>query len=230
MQQRVLRVIGSSFILFGAILALNSFQTITGYVVFAGADVHFGSLIAIFLIVGGILILSVSQESWRDRESRLIGMIGDEKYERLTEEEKHTYNKALRRNEKKEEKHSRADENEDASSRLYISNGALERAKKDPYVFANRERFLNEIQRIARNPEARQQEQIGDFSISPQGHTMIRVAWHYDAQTKTIFIDDLLYHQANRRYVDDWNKRARGKKITRKIYEDKGYVAFNGKL
>lgn len=107
--------------------------------------------------------------------------------------------------------------------RIFISRIALERAEKDDYINKNWNDYLKEIQMIQGDPRSRPQERIGEFSVSPRGHKMIRVAWHYDPQTNSIYIDDVLYHKGDLRYNEGWNKRATSSHITRRTYAEKGY-------
>lgn len=233
MNKIVFRISGIFFIFFGLVIGFNSLQNITGYVVFENADVHFGSVLALSLILGGIVILTVGgrQEEYSDRESRLREIMGDRRYEGLSEEEKISYYKALRRNEVKEVKRSvqeNGSERKD-SLRIMVSAEALDRARKDSFIFNAKERYIHEIEKIAEGLRNIQQEVIGDFHVSPQGNNQIRVAWHKDSKGN-VYIDDLLYHTKQGMYVDKWNERARKGEINRGTYSKKGYNAFSGKL
>ncbi len=114
-------------------------------------------------------------------------------------------------------------EEKESKLEIFISNKALERSKKDRFIRQNLAQYRDEIRMITANPQARPQEHVGDFSVSPQGHKNIRVAWHYDRQTKTLYIDDLLYHKKEHEYVDKWNRKATKREITREDYKKAGY-------
>ena len=106
---------------------------------------------------------------------------------------------------------------------IFISQKALERAKRDRKIKENIKRYRAEIQKIAADPHQRPQEILGEFHVSPQGHTDIRVAWHYEPHENRLYIDDLLYHRGEKTYVDKWNEKAARRKITRRDYQGAEY-------
>ena len=114
--------------------------------------------------------------------------------------------------------------------RVFISRKASERAAKDNFVRNNLGKYMREIEMIRQNPSQRPQERVGEFSVSPRGHNPIRVAWHYDPKTNTLYIDDFRYHVAEHKYDDNWNNNATDGKITRRDYATSGYEAFSGSL
>ncbi|MEK6898750.1 MAG: hypothetical protein AABW79_01500 [Nanoarchaeota archaeon] len=101
---------------------------------------------------------------------------------------------------------------------------ARERMRKDNFVRGNKKKYVKEVEMIAQSPKQRGQERIGQFSVSPRGHNNIRVAWHYDSKTNTIYVDDLLYHKNGRTYVDNWNNRATDGEITKGSYSGYGSI------
>ena len=112
-----------------------------------------------------------------------------------------------------------------------ISRKALDRAEKDDSIRRRWNKFANEIEMIARNPEERPREKIGDFLVSPRGYggsAAPRIAWTFDSSTNTLTVYDLLYHVDSQRYVDNWNHQARDGRITRKTYERNGFEDFRG--
>ncbi|MBI2629977.1 hypothetical protein HYW76_02655 [Candidatus Pacearchaeota archaeon] len=113
--------------------------------------------------------------------------------------------------------------------RIMISRPALERARKDGYIKNHLSKYKGFIRKIAANPINPVKENIGDFSISPLGAPNERVAWHYDARTNTLYIDDVLYHDSDRRYVDNWNKKVTSRKVTKSQYQQSGYVKYDEK-
>ncbi len=58
MKRRVFLITGTSFLFMGFVILLNSFQGMTGFVVFDGADVSFGTYAGLWFVLGGILLLS----------------------------------------------------------------------------------------------------------------------------------------------------------------------------
>ena len=108
---------------------------------------------------------------------------------------------------------------------FFISAKAIERLNDDSRVGGYYGRYDSEIEQIAKNPSLRQShhnsEKIGEFTVSPQGESDIRVAWHM--QGNRVYIDDLLYHK-ERKYVGNWNNQARTGQITIVgTYYPKGY-------
>ena len=114
--------------------------------------------------------------------------------------------------------------------KIQISRYALERAKKDPFIKENIDRYENEIEMISKNPGSRPQEKIGEFNVSPRGRSYngLRVAWHFDAGANTLFVDDLLYHTRGGDYVDDWARKVnRLGEIKIQNYRERGYEPFS---
>ncbi len=113
---------------------------------------------------------------------------------------------------------------------VLISRLAVERSERDPRVKQNLKRYVNEIERLKADPLARPQERIGEFSVSPRGRSPdgLRVAWHYDQQNNILYIDDLLYHEKENKYVGNWNKKAKERTLTKSDYAKSGYVAYSG--
>ncbi|MBI5804297.1 DUF308 domain-containing protein [Candidatus Pacearchaeota archaeon] len=112
---------------------------------------------------------------------------------------------------------------EESDLEIFISRKALERSKKDTFVRTNLRSYMNEIKMIAANPEGRPQERIGDFKVSPRSHKNIRVAWHYSPSENRLYVDDLLYHRKEGQYIEDWNNKARNRKVRIRDYEEKGF-------
>ena len=109
---------------------------------------------------------------------------------------------------------------------VLISNIALERMNSDKHVRAMLPRFMKEIAMIKSNPIGRPKEKIGEFLVSPQGHNPVRVAWHYDPKSNTVYIDDVRYHATSKDYDKNWNKRAERGDVTLSSYEASGYSAL----
>jgi hypothetical protein len=111
---------------------------------------------------------------------------------------------------------------------VVISEQALDRLKKDKFVRENRKQFHREINMISQSPEARPQERLGNFKVSPRGGSSngIRVAWNLDPVSGQLRIYDLLYHKSNERYVDGWNDKARLRTIQPGDYD--GFRRFSG--
>jgi len=111
---------------------------------------------------------------------------------------------------------------------ILISEQALNRLKKDRFVSQNKKWYDRQVRLIATAPAARPTEGIGGFKISPRGHEKRRIAWHFifAKNTIVIFIDDLLYHTAESRYIDNWNYKAQNGTITLKNYGP--YIQFVG--
>ncbi len=113
-----------------------------------------------------------------------------------------------------------------ASPRVFISNKALMRFGSDAYVNEHAQRYHEEIARIIESQDAlgaRQTERIGKFNVSPLGRSTrrgIRVAWHVEHidGKSVICIDDLLYHEKEGKYVDNWNTKARHGDVTPESY------------
>lgn len=105
---------------------------------------------------------------------------------------------------------------------IFISNKALERQKRDPFIKNNLQLYLKEVMMLVYSEGKRQTEKIGKFNISPRGHKKIRIAWH--KKGNDIYIDDFLYHETESDYVDKWNKKVLNGKIKIEDYEKEGYV------
>jgi hypothetical protein len=67
MKKRVFNILGWSFFLIGFIFALNYSSGITGFVVFEGEDFGFSSLIALWFLISGLVLIGMA----RDREGGL---------------------------------------------------------------------------------------------------------------------------------------------------------------
>ncbi len=61
--KRAYIITGISFLLIGIIIILNSFHSITGFVIFEKADVNYGYFAGLWLIIAGILILTEGRET-----------------------------------------------------------------------------------------------------------------------------------------------------------------------
>lgn len=118
----------------------------------------------------------------------------------------------------------------DGGLEVLISRRALDRAKKDPRIRHDVRRYVKEIEMIAHNPRDRPQEILGEFHVSPRGKSKgsVRIAWHLDGNK--LYIDDLLYHVTDKKYVDDWAKKADRGNITIGYYENDGYDYYNGHI
>ena len=92
-------VFGWTYLFLGIVLfLLNSAFNITGAVILEGfSDRYFSILGLIFIALGFVITSFTESEEYESRESKLKNMIGERKYDRLSEYEKHAYNKAYRR-------------------------------------------------------------------------------------------------------------------------------------
>ena len=129
--------------------------------------------------------------------------------------------------------------------KVLISSEALRRAKKDSFIKTQLAKYNQEIFLLAStisreaSPEnvvqvlrkARPSEKIGDFTVIPKGKKgpkAIRIAWTFtldlNKQLIRIFIAELLYHEAEGKYVDNWNGKARKRDITTNTYSN--YTPF----
>lgn len=122
---------------------------------------------------------------------------------------------------------------------VLISRKALSRARKDSFIRENIDAYGREIEKVesmvAENPTLAIQraKTIGEFTISPTGYSGRggpRVAWEYDPKTNTLKIHDVLYHEKRpgsaEGYIDDWDRKAQKREITRKNYEREGFVRY----
>ncbi len=95
---------------------------------------------------------------------------------------------------------------------VLISEKAIRRTERDAFVRAHLQNYLHEIDMIRKSPFDRPQGVVGGFRVSPKGESKkgLRVAWHLGESggKEVIFIDDVLYHQGDKRYVNDWHDRA----------------------
>lgn len=113
-------------------------------------------------------------------------------------------------------------EHKESGLSIYISNDAIEKSRKDQWVRQNLGRFVKEIRMIEQNPHARPQERMGEFTVSPRGHTDVRVAWHYDREKNELYIDDFLRHET-RGYAEKWDQKVIRGKIKKETYKTRGY-------
>jgi len=66
----LLRVLGVVYLLLGFLIVLNSFQGITGFVVFGDASIGWGGFLGVVFVLIGVVILFVSG---REKEGDLRG-------------------------------------------------------------------------------------------------------------------------------------------------------------
>lgn len=109
--------------------------------------------------------------------------------------------------------------------KLFISNVALSREKRDRHIIEEFKHYAHEIQMIVNELSSRHQEMIGHFRISPRGHNENRVAWHMDeaGDYTEVFIDDLLKHK-NMHYTCHWDEKVRDGRVSREKYLESGYL------
>lgn len=98
----------------------------------------------------------------------------------------------------------------------YVTTQLLKRIEKDSRVKQEIERYARIIRSIIEVGRSYQSEVIGEFFISPRGHTPFRVAWWIEGDK--LFIADLLYEVETGVYVDKWNRKAGKGEINRKAY------------
>lgn len=106
MKKRMLRLFGLILSVIGILIILvNSAMSVTGAVIldsFAGQSV---SILGLVCIIMGIILLSFSESSsYETRESKLRQILGDKRYESLSEKDKIAVNKAYRRHEELEDR------------------------------------------------------------------------------------------------------------------------------
>lgn len=110
--------------------------------------------------------------------------------------------------------------NKEQEIQTIVSKQALERFSKDKFLKQNRNWYNKQIILLVESRLNRPTERIGDFNITPRGHEKKRIAWHFEVreETITLFIDGLLYHVIENKYVDNWNIKAANKEIRLKDY------------
>ena len=118
--------------------------------------------------------------------------------------------------------------NQEKEVYILISKQALDRIKNDRFVKQNRNWYESQIIMLGKAPFERPKERLGNFNVSPRGHEKRRIAWHLEIKENTIiiFIDDLLYHITEDKYVENWNIKVVNKKINLKDYGP--YLPFVG--
>ncbi len=93
------------------------------------------------------------------------------------------------------------------SVKVFISLQALGRVRKSTFISQsqNKKWYTRVISSLIASQLAYPSEKIGPFFVSPRGHEKRRVAWHFALESTImhLFIDDLLYHISNSKYVDD---------------------------
>lgn len=204
MQNKNYKFFSLMFFLAGAMILISPKITITG--AFIGLTDFTNS----FTTILGILLVATSALIYA--EGRLEDLFThnyekDEDYQSL----KHRLQKEF------EEK------GPETEREVFISKKAEKAAYKDPYIRNNLKKYKKEIAKIIEDPLERQQELIGDFRVSPQGHKKERIAWRYENDNngnERIFIDDLLYHVDDKNYNHRWNKKAANLDIRGTDYND----------
>ncbi|MEM1577726.1 MAG: hypothetical protein QXM27_01810 [Candidatus Pacearchaeota archaeon] len=105
---------------------------------------------------------------------------------------------------------------------VYISKKALKRSIRDSFIRGKISEYLDEIRLIVYSKGKRPTERIKEFNVSPRGHKKIRIAWHIEGDN--FYIDDFLYHETDKYYVDKWNKKVLTGEITLETYRKEGYI------
>lgn len=105
---------------------------------------------------------------------------------------------------------------------ILISKQALERSENDSFIKNNWGIFIKESTMLNLSQGNRPSEKIGKFFVTPKGSVKHRIAWHFsmdtETDTKTIYIDDILYHITPEKYVDNWAEKVRTGKINLSSY------------
>lgn len=83
--KRAYIIAGTTFLGIGIIIILNSFQSITGFVIFEDADANYGYFVGLWLIIVGILILTEGRET-SDLENMSASGIRIEQTRRFTKD------------------------------------------------------------------------------------------------------------------------------------------------
>ncbi|MFW6014414.1 MAG: hypothetical protein ACOCQG_04535 [Candidatus Nanoarchaeia archaeon] len=204
MQKKNYKFFSLVFFLTGGIILLCSKITITGAVIgLPDFRSNFTSLLGILLVATSALIYAEGR-----LEDLFTHNYGKDKY----------YQGLKQHLQKEYEEKGPEKERE-----VFISRKAEKATHKDHYIREHLGTYIKEIDKIIENPLERQQELIGDFRISPQGHKKERIAWRYevdDKGTEKIFIDDLLYHIDDKDYKNKWNKKAANFRIRGTDYDD----------
>ncbi len=105
MKPRALRLLAILSFIAGIACIAASFSGITGAVIFEGLGDNFVSAIGIaFIVVGAILVSYTESEAYQARESKLRQIVGESRYEHLSEKDKIAYNKSYRRHIEAEER------------------------------------------------------------------------------------------------------------------------------
>ena len=248
MVKKIMGVLGIFSFLLGAIFSINSFSGITGFVIVKEAGRNVSSILGIAFIVVGLILFNLETRVQEEISYEEYGkVIMNQLYENFPTKNKDTYRMERQEfEERKKESPSdarrylkkRAEEissnpdierideikemlNPNKKRIVFVSDDCFERARKDSRIKENLGRYMDEVEKIRKNPGQRQQEIIGDFHVSPRGHTDVRVAWHKEEKDgrEIIYIDDFLYEEETGKYVDNWNEGARTKEIIPRDYD-----------
>lgn len=92
--------IGLLLMVLGSVLVISSYNGLTGHIISteSNSNLTYIALIGVLTLISGILIiLSTEQERYRKRDIKLQRALGGQRYSALSEEDRNTYNKSLRR-------------------------------------------------------------------------------------------------------------------------------------
>ncbi len=106
---------------------------------------------------------------------------------------------------------------------IYISQEGWDRVLKEPYVRANLDSYVREIEKITSSPSKVNALKIGDFLLTPPKGKKEKVVWRYEVGKRgreIVYIDDLLFkdNNNNKSLGGGWEKKAKGGEIIANDY------------
>ena len=105
---------------------------------------------------------------------------------------------------------------------IYISQEGWDRVLKEPYVRANLDSYVKEIEKITSFPSKVNASKIGDFRVTSTKGKKEKIAWRYEtgkSGIERVYIDDLLFKDNNNKSLGGgWEKKAKGGEITANDY------------
>lgn len=150
MQLKGANKFGIFLILIGIFFLLNASSSITGLIIAEEISAGASSILGIVFIAVGIALFSYREgESYEIRESKLRSILGNYRYEKLSEKDRIAYNKAYRRHLEAEERREYKNRN---SSSDHATENHLHVVRTDQFERATRghdegaiERAINKI-------------------------------------------------------------------------------------
>src|SRR3989338_332220 len=150
MQARIIQVLGGISFFLGILFLFNASGVITGFAIAESIAPSISSIISLVLIVAGIGLVSYGELiAHGTRESRLRQIVGKEKYEHLSDDERQTFLKSYRRHLEAEEKRGYGERSGDSY-----------RHENSPHVIRTKH-FEREIKKYDEGPIRKAIEKIG---------------------------------------------------------------------